>query len=302
VNRIEDRLRDAFGAAAGTVRPELVARLPEPSRVARTRRLTALTAAAAVAVVIVAASVMTPLALAGGHGAPSRPAGPAAPSPTAPAHPSSTRVTTVPMVVGMTSSQAAVVLQAAGLLVMIDSQGSSAVPPGTVIAQNPDAGSRLTSGATITLTVAASGSSETFTLAPTRLATFPVYAVTIAVEQNWQPTPFLGPAEGYRGADGWVTLSAVAEPSGLEAACSAVAGQPAYGSHPQIIDRSIGGRPGCLIVPSGDAPAAAGGPGLPETSALVEYRTPLSRGDNFLLISTDPPHLQQVVASVQLHH
>jgi beta-lactam-binding protein with PASTA domain len=66
------------------------------------------------------------------------------------------------MVAGMSVSQATSVLQAAQLRVMITSQGNSGVPPGTVIAQSPVAGTRLISGATITLTVAAGpGSSPT---------------------------------------------------------------------------------------------------------------------------------------------
>jgi beta-lactam-binding protein with PASTA domain len=43
---------------------------------------------------------------------------------------------------------------------MIVSQGSSAGPPGTVITQNPVAGTRLISGATITLTIAAAPGSS----------------------------------------------------------------------------------------------------------------------------------------------
>jgi hypothetical protein len=38
------------------------------------------------------------------------------------------------------------------------------------------------------------------------------------------------------------------------------------------------------------------------TSALVEYRQPLVGGDNFLLVNTDPPHLQEIVDTLQLDH
>jgi Tol biopolymer transport system component len=66
VNRMEDRLRDAFGAAARTVRPETIRGLPgrPPSRPGR-RRLAPLAAAAAVAVVIAAVFLITPLVLSG---------------------------------------------------------------------------------------------------------------------------------------------------------------------------------------------------------------------------------------------
>lgn len=129
MSRIEDRLHDAFGAAAGTVRPESVAELPDLGRVTRGRHVAA-------------------------QASPS--------SQSRPSSSSSPEVTTVPMVVGMTVGQATSVLQAAQLRVMITSQGSGAVPPGTVVAQSPVAGTRLISGATITVTVAAvPGSSPT---------------------------------------------------------------------------------------------------------------------------------------------
>lgn len=160
MNRIEDRLRDAFGAAAGTVRPESVGVLREPSRPARIRRLAPLAAAAAVAIVIIAAAVITPLALAGGHSAPSRPAGPAATSPTAPACPSGAAAITVPDVVGMVASRATVLLMAAGLQVSIVEQAGNAVSPGTVIAQTPAAGMRTPARATIVIAVAAATGSS----------------------------------------------------------------------------------------------------------------------------------------------
>lgn len=300
MNRIEDRLRDAFGAAAETVRPDSVSGLHTRPFAGRTRRLAPLAAAAAVAAIVVAASVITPLALAGGNGHP--PAATGGPSPT-PAY--GATVTTVPMVVGMSVSQATAVLNAAGLRVTAGGQIGNSLPAGTVITQTPAAGTRVPGGTMISLAVASGRGSETVTLAPPRLVTVSQYAVTIKVEQGWQPSSSPGPVRGYRGVDGFVQLSAIAEPGGLHAACATVARLPAYGSEPRITYRSIDGRPGCLIVPSGDAPAAfqpPGGPPLPTTSALVEYRIPLRGRDNFLLISTDPPHLQQIVGSVQLHH
>lgn len=238
MNRIEDRLRDAFGTAAGTVRPESVAGLADLTRAPRARRLAPLAAAAAVAVVV-GASVITPLALTGGH---------------------------------------------------------QALPPSTGTGGPATSMSPGRSGAT---SPPRSGSGE-----PTRLLDASAYAVTIAIPRTWQPTANLGPVAGYAGADGWVQVTAVTEPGGLRAACSAVASQPAYGSQPRISYRSIGGQPGCLIVPSGDAPVASqptGGPGLPRTTALTQYRRPLSSGANFLLISADPAHIVAIVDSVQLH-
>lgn len=155
MNRIEARLRDAFGAAAHTVRPESVVGLADQTRSVRARRLVPLMAAAAVAVVIVGASVITPLALAGGHGAPARPAGPAATSPAASASPSAAVVTTVPDVVDMMVNPATALLQGAGLQVMIVKQASSAFPPGCVLAQTPAAGTLSPTGATVVLTIAA---------------------------------------------------------------------------------------------------------------------------------------------------
>jgi hypothetical protein len=154
VNRLEDRLRDAFGAAAETVRPESVGVLREQARPARTRRLAPLTAAAAVAVVIIGAAVITPLALAGGHSTPSRPARPTL-SPAARASPSGAAVTVVPDVVDMMISQATSLLQATGLQVIVVEQASSAFPPGCVIAQTPVAGTRSPAGAIVMLSVAA---------------------------------------------------------------------------------------------------------------------------------------------------
>jgi hypothetical protein len=64
VNRLEDRLHDAFGAAAETVRPDTLGGLQPRPRGLRTRRLAPLTVAAAVALVAVATSVVTSLAVA----------------------------------------------------------------------------------------------------------------------------------------------------------------------------------------------------------------------------------------------
>jgi hypothetical protein len=320
VNRIEDRLRDAFAAAAETVRRESVAGLPEPSHTTRRRHVSALAAAAAVAVVAVAASVITPLALAGDHRAPSAPGAAAVPSPSrspspSPSAPASgASAVSVPFVVGASVAQAQALLSAAGLDVTVQALANAAAAPGTVIEQIPAGtvmeqipagGTVVASGAGVTVMVAVgSGSSATITLAPPRLVTMAQFAVTIAIEQIWQ-----GSSTYYSGVDGFVEASAFIEPLGLRAACTAIASHHAYGSHPQITYRSIGGQPGCLIMPSGDAPVwfqLYGGPALRDSSLLVAYRKalrePAGNYLNILEIDTDPAHLQQIADSVQLHH
>jgi hypothetical protein len=147
-------------------------------------------------------------------------------------------------------------------------------------------------------------------------------AVTISIPADWQPTPDLGAGRfGYDGASGWVQLNAMVEPSGLHYACTVAATGNVlnpYGLHPQIIYRSIDGRPGCLIFPlSSDAPRQAhrtGYPAFQNSAALVEYRQPVFAGGGcltptgqhclypLLLIYADPAHLAAIVDSVQQHH
>lgn len=70
MKRMEDRLRDAFGAAAGTVRADTIRGLPgRPPGPPGRRWLVPLAAAAAVAVVIAAVFIVTPLVLSGHRGA-----------------------------------------------------------------------------------------------------------------------------------------------------------------------------------------------------------------------------------------
>jgi len=147
------------------------------------------------------------------------------------------------------------------------------------------------------------------------------FAVTISIPGGWQPTPNLGSDRfGYDGPSGWVQLNAMVEPSGLHYACTvAAAGNVLnpYGLHPQIIYRNIGGRPGCLIFPSSDAPRQShrtGYPAFQNSAALVEYRQPVPAGSgcltptgqhclySLLIIYADPAHLAAIVDSVQLHH
>jgi hypothetical protein len=105
---------------------------------------------------------------------------------------------------------------------------------------------------------------------PVRQVSSQTFAVTISIPGDWQPTPNLGADRfGSDGPSGWMQLNAMVEPSGLHYACTvAAAGNVLnpYGLHPQIIYRNIGGRPGCLIYPSSDAPPQShriGYPGLP---------------------------------------
>ncbi|MFF3670920.1 Stk1 family PASTA domain-containing Ser/Thr kinase [Microtetraspora malaysiensis] len=59
----------------------------------------------------------------------------------------------VPSVLGLTLKDARATLEGAGFIVRVAKQSSDVVPSGNVIAQTPDAGARLQSGTTITLTV-----------------------------------------------------------------------------------------------------------------------------------------------------
>ena len=156
---------------------------------------------------------------------------------------------------------------------------------------------------------------------PARQVSSRTFAVTISIPASWQPTPNPGPDRfGYDGPSGWVQLNAMVEPSGLHYACTAAATgnvlRP-YGLHPQIIYRSIDGRPGCLIFPSSDAPRQShrtGYPAFQNGAALVEYRQPVSGGGgcltptgqpclySLLIIYADPAHLVAIVDSVQLLH
>jgi hypothetical protein len=170
-------------------------------------------------------------------------------------------VLAVPMVTGRPVSQAAATLRAAGLR----------------ISERPEA----------------AGASSAATVTPSRLVSVPEYAATIRIPLAWQPTGGLGPAVGYNGTTGWVELRAVTEPAGLRQACAAAAAQNVsqYGRDPVVSDRRIDGRPGCQIVPA--LPGDGAVPAM--ISALVEYRSPLSDGANFLLISADLSFLPGII-------
>lgn len=148
--------------------------------------------------------------------------------------------------------------------------------------------------------------------ATVRTLTSPNYAVTISLPASWRPTPFLGPGRfGYDGPAGWMQLSAAIKPSDLRHACVGVATanvQHPYGLHPRVIYRSVGGRPGCLIIPSSDAPRwpqRAGGPAFQISSAIAEYKQPVRIGGTsypLLVIDADPAHLTAIANSAQPHH
>ena len=140
----------------------------------------------------------------------------------------------------------------------------------------------------------------TITLQPTRLVTVSADAVTIRIPRAWRPTSGIRPVVGYHGVSGWVQVQGVTEPAGVRAACTGVAAHSVshYGRRPAIRYLRIDGRPGCEIVPG----MSAGGTAAPMISALVEYRSPLTHGANFLLISADPADLLGMIRSIRVHH
>lgn len=310
MSRLEDRLIDALGAAAETVRPESAGVLREPTAPARTWRIAPLAAATAVAVIIILASVITPLALAGGH-----PLHSSTGTGSRSLRPSATRsgmAVAVPQVIGMSAQQAASLLVAAGLRVSITEQAGSGVLAGLVIMQTPAAGSRSAAGATVTLVID-SGPGPSPSAGPTqppanRTITSTDLAVTITIPGTWQQTPAYDGATTYDGASGWVEIIGAAEPAALAARCTQVATSNVnhpFGLHPQIVYRSIDGRPGCLIYPSSDAPweaRRAGGPRFQTSAVLVEYAQPLAGGWGYLYLEADPQHLLAIANSIQLHH
>ena len=161
---------------------------------------------------------------------------------------------------------------------------------------------------------------------PARQVSSKTFAASISIPADWQPTPdYVGQFAYDDGASGWVELDAATEPSGLHSACTGTATGNVlhpYGLYPQIIYRSIDGRPGCLIFPSGDAPRLprrAWGTAFQDSAALVEYRQPVTIGGgcasptgqpgppqpclySLLIILADPAHLVAIADSVQLHH
>ncbi len=300
MTQLEDRLRDAFGAATQTVRPDSVGGLRSRPHPARTRRLAPLMVAVAVAAVVVGASVSTPLVLAGGQHKRSASTGSGRSSAAASAGPSAALLV-VPNVTGMSLAQAAATLRAADLRNSLTWEPGNTAPTGTVIIQDPAAGAKVPLTAIVTMTISSGpGPGVTGTLAPSRLVTVSAYAVTIRIPQTWQRTRGLASGVGYSGASGWIQLQAVTDRAGLHAACASVAAGNVsqYGRHPFIGYLRIDGRPGCqipgLLVNRGTA--------IQLSSALVEYRSPIDGGANFLLISGDPATMAGVSIIIRLHH
>lgn len=136
---------------------------------------------------------------------------------------------------------------------------------------------------------------------------------TVTIPATWKKIPYLGRGQfGYFGQSGWMELNASEKPGGLRYTCRFTATDtPAsrvYGKHPHITFRKIDGRPGCLIMPSRDAPRFAvvkNGPKFQQAEALVEYRHPIHTGDGrwpLLVIDGNRGHIKPIVRSVRLHH
>jgi len=136
---------------------------------------------------------------------------------------------------------------------------------------------------------------------------------TVTIPVAWKKIPDLGRGRfGYAGKSGWVQLDAAEKPGGLRYTCRLEAtGTPAgrvYGKHPHITFRRIDGRPGCLIMPSRDAPRSAvvkNGPKFQQAEALVAYRRPIHTDGGrwpLLVIYGNRGHIKPIVRSVRLHH
>ncbi len=145
---------------------------------------------------------------------------------------------------------------------------------------------------------------------PVKRLTSKAFAVTISVPTHWTRTPYSG-TFAYSGNSGWMSLEAASGPLGMKATCRAVASGGAlhiFGKRPRIIFRAIDDRPGCVILPSKDAPrfpVRRGGPAFQTSEALVTYRHPLTidgAAYRWLVIYADPAHLTPLVDSAQLRH
>jgi hypothetical protein len=142
---------------------------------------------------------------------------------------------------------------------------------------------------------------------PVKVLTSKQFAATVSVPRSWTKTPYVG-RFAYDGRSGFISLNAASEPKGgLKAACrtAATGGRVhIFGTHPRIIFRPIDGRPGCVILPSKDAPrlpVRRGGPKFQTSEAFAAYRHPLS-GYPLFVISADPAHVMPLADSVRLHH
>ncbi|HYZ54499.1 MAG TPA: hypothetical protein VE733_13500 [Streptosporangiaceae bacterium] len=141
---------------------------------------------------------------------------------------------------------------------------------------------------------------------PVKVLTSKQFAATVSVPRSWTKTPYMD-RFAYDGRSGFISLNAASEPKGLKATCQTFAEGGRvhiFGTHPRLIFRAINGRPGCVILPSKDAPRLSvrrGGPKFQTSEAFAAYRHPLS-GYPLFVIFADPAHVMQLADSVRLHH
>jgi hypothetical protein len=135
---------------------------------------------------------------------------------------------------------------------------------------------------------------------------------TVTIPKAWKTIPYLGSGSfGYTGRSGWIELNASDESRGLRHTCRMAAAGTAsiatFGKHPHIAFRKIDRRPGCLIMPSRDAPRWAevkNGPKFQEAEALVTYRRPIHDDGRWplLVIYANPARIKSIVRTVRVHH
>jgi TolB protein len=127
------------------------------------------------------------------------------------------------------------------------------------------------------------------------------------IPEAWTTTPyddtFQGGAED--GGSGFVVSDAAGSPgASLQSVC---AGQATgnvlhpYGKNPRVQTATIARRAGCYIWPSADAPAQSwrrGGPHFTSAAALIPYLHPNYGTFQYLLITSDPNHIQAIAGSV----
>lgn len=146
-DNLENRLRDLLSDPRWSLRPWPDA-LERIERTARRQRVKAVSRTACTGAVAAAACAVPLAVLGGAHGTPlpsTHPARPSAPQ-------SSAAAVQMPMVVGMKAAAAESILLRAGLSIEVV-RVNAPVPPGTVVAQNPPAGTRVAPGSQVTLHV-----------------------------------------------------------------------------------------------------------------------------------------------------
>ena len=301
MNSVEDRIRDAFGAAADIIQQNnsrgLYDRPRHSPRSTARSRLAPLAAAVAVAAIIIGAAVVIPLVLIGqrqaaGH----RPSGAIRP-PMATPRP---RTIQVPFVVGLSRAAASSELARRSLTTRIVQTSDVVAPSGIVVARAPAGGSQVRAGATVTLTVAGQPAALRTVMSTT-------WQVSLSIPDSWTVTPYLGLGRlGYSGRSGYVQVDAAGQPGGIGLNCAAWAMSNVlhpYGSDPKIVYTRVAGQPACMIFPSAHAPRwaqRAGGPAFQQSTAYIQYRHSV-QGYQLLVITADPAHLRALVQSIKLH-